>query len=561
MKLKSIRTKILLFSTVLLLTITSSIIVFSLIASRQAIGNQAVQKATAFAVSYANEIKAELDRNVVISETYASCLVSNHDTNGSKTTRSDIISQTKNILNDAKKALGIYVIFEPNAFDNNDEQYKNIPGNEKNGRFNMYWARDEFNNLILESDPDTNIDVPGDGDYYYLVKKNQSAQIIDPYFYPVAGKDVLMSSFSVPILKNGRFIGIVGIDISLDYFQKNILTLNKKDSIYKLSIISNNGTIVASQLSTKYIGKNIDSIYNSSRIIKNYYQNNKIFSEIINDTMNIIVPFYISSMNLPWAVSVRIPQEKIYFESTKLTYSQILISIIISIIGLIAIFIFSKKFSQPIVYITEIAKRLSKGDLSILSNVKSNDELHELSESFNLLINTINSLIKEIKETHQEIHNGNLKYEADSSGFLGTYKEVIEQINLTLGAIVTPLRKSTEYFNLISRGEIPDIIEEEFLGDYEIIRISLNRCILSINSLVGSIKNANIHIQSGDLNFQIIDDELEGDFRAIVNGINLILNRFVNLFNQIPISIQITDISNNIIFENKQINKYHNNLE
>jgi hypothetical protein len=43
-----------------------------------------------------------------------------------------------------------------------------------------------------------------------------SETVLDPYYFPVNGKDVFMTSIVVPLLSTGNFVGIVGMDMLVD---------------------------------------------------------------------------------------------------------------------------------------------------------------------------------------------------------------------------------------------------------------------------------------------------------------------------------------------------------
>lgn len=38
----------------------------------------------------------------------------------------------------------------------------------------------------------------------------------EPYVYPINGKDVFMTSFMAPLMFDGKFGGVIGVDIALD---------------------------------------------------------------------------------------------------------------------------------------------------------------------------------------------------------------------------------------------------------------------------------------------------------------------------------------------------------
>jgi len=78
----------------------------------------------------------------------------------------------------------------------------------------------------------------------------------------------------------------------------------------------------------------------------------------------------------------------------------------IFIFGCLASYIFSKKISQPLVELKNIALRISKSDFSQKFNGKNHDEIGELGR-------TINKMADELENNITEIHNKNLMLEKD----------------------------------------------------------------------------------------------------------------------------------------------------
>ena len=77
--------------------------------------------------------------------------------------------------------------------------------------------------------------------------------------------------------------------------------------------------------------------------------------------------------------------------------------IITIIIGFIVAYIFSRKFTHPILELNEIAYRMSKLDFSKKYYVTSNDEIGELGKAINSLSNQLDKSISELKQANQEL--------------------------------------------------------------------------------------------------------------------------------------------------------------
>ena len=134
-------------------------------------------------------------------------------TQGSQLNRSQVNAMLKQVLVDNPQFVGVYTLWEPNAFDSKDAQYANTPGTDETRRFIPYWTR-SGDEIVLE--PLVDYEVEGAGDYYLIPKRTKQDAIIDPYLYPIDGQDVLITSLVVPIVIDGQFYGIAGVDLPFD---------------------------------------------------------------------------------------------------------------------------------------------------------------------------------------------------------------------------------------------------------------------------------------------------------------------------------------------------------
>lgn len=124
--------------------------------------------------------------------------------------RKQILSIQKKLMLDNPEFIGIQVLFEPNAIDGKDASYRNVEGNDNNGRFIPYYFRNKDGsvgiNLLSNLEND---------DYYTVPRKQKRDLILKPYDFEINGIKVLMTTVAVPILSGSHFLGMVGVDIEL----------------------------------------------------------------------------------------------------------------------------------------------------------------------------------------------------------------------------------------------------------------------------------------------------------------------------------------------------------
>lgn len=123
-----------------------------------------------------------------------------------RATLGEVLRQT---LESQPGILAAWTVWEPNALDQRDELFRYAPGHDATGRFIACWHR-ALGTPRLEAV--TGYERPGLGDWYWVPKNKVLSCQIQPIHYPLGGKWVWMTSQVTPILLEGRFVGVVGID-------------------------------------------------------------------------------------------------------------------------------------------------------------------------------------------------------------------------------------------------------------------------------------------------------------------------------------------------------------
>jgi len=134
------------------------------------------------------------------------------------------------------------------------------------------------------------------------------------------------------------------------------------------------------------------------------------YSEGDESVIEMVNPLQISTE--PWGVlrlvyttnllekEIRISRKKIRQEIEGMVYRSLLTSLIFLGVCLLLVFILSTRFSKPLIRLTESARKLSKGDFSISSDiqVRSRDEIGILGASFLDMSKDLETSYKKLEE-------------------------------------------------------------------------------------------------------------------------------------------------------------------
>jgi len=68
------------------------------------------------------------------------------------------------------------------------------------------------------------------------LNKSGREAIVEPNFYTVGGKEILITSVTVPIKRSGKIIGVTGVDLELTEIQKIVSVIRPfKKVLYSIN--------------------------------------------------------------------------------------------------------------------------------------------------------------------------------------------------------------------------------------------------------------------------------------------------------------------------------------
>ncbi|PCI27069.1 MAG: hypothetical protein COB67_09455 [SAR324 cluster bacterium] len=327
-----------------------------------------------------------------------------------KLSREEVRIMLRGILLEERSYLGIYTAWEPNSFDGNDQSYENqtTTGHDATGRFIPYINR--FGGQIaveaLVGYEDKTKDEYGArvGDYYLLAKETKEEQVLDPYEYKVQGKNTLLTSLVSPIVVNGKYYGMAGVDIGLDFLQKSLDVANLYEHEGKLVLISQGGVLVAVSGQGELQGKRLEAFEADAeqrKIILDWTQAGKTGQLIKDGVLSTFNPIYLGKAKTPWMLMIQVPEETVMREANRVILKILAISLFFGVIAMLVLWKISASIAKPIQNTALILKDIAdgEGDLTKKIELDRKDELAEMAKWFNIFIDQIRDVIVETQNT------------------------------------------------------------------------------------------------------------------------------------------------------------------
>jgi methyl-accepting chemotaxis protein len=148
--------------------------------------------------------------------------------------------------------------------------------------------------------------------------------------------------------------------------------------------------------------------------------------------------------------------------------------------------------------------------------------------NLNKCIDAVNKLVADASMLSRAAIEGKLATRAEASRHEGDFRKIVHGVNETLDAVIGPLMVAAEYVDKISKGHIPQKITDNYNGDFNTIKLNLNKCIDAVNALIGDADLLAKAAIAGKLSTRADASKHEGDFRRIVEGVNQTLDAVIS---------------------------------
>jgi methyl-accepting chemotaxis protein len=185
----------------------------------------------------------------------------------------------------------------------------------------------------------------------------------------------------------------------------------------------------------------------------------------------------------------------------------------------------------PLNVAAEYVDRISKGDIPAKITDNYNGDFNNIKDNLNTCIDAVNELVADANMLAKAAVEGKLATRADAGKHGGDFQKIVSGVNNTLDAVIGPLNVAAEYVELISRGDIPAKITDNYSGDFNTIKHNLNLCIDAVNALVSDANMLAEAAVAGKLETRADVSKHGGDFGKIVSGVNQTLDAVIGPLN------------------------------
>lgn len=399
--------------------------------TRSLIDGMVEQRVTALAQTQVSRIQAQLQAPLQIATGLARVhtLTGLSDDEGmpmANLTREELINLARQTLLENPNLTSTYIAWEPNGVDVNDVMYRGDAPGMVDGRFASWIYRDASGQMVVDKltdIEDTRLLETGvrAGEYYLCPREQLKPCVGDPAPYEMNGKTSLLSSFNAPIIIEGKFHGIVGADISVDFIQQLLSDANTQlyGGVGQIALISNNGRLAAYSRDTSLIGKPAAQILDAEEqaLVKQLPAGQTHYRiDQARGRVALFLPFSFAGTEARWVLMLELPTAEVMKELDQLMVAladesrsslatMLVIGVLIGLAGLLAIWLISRRITRPLREMVVMLDNIGQGegDLTQRLNIDSRNELGQIAAGFNAFLARLQGMIGEVVSSVQKV--------------------------------------------------------------------------------------------------------------------------------------------------------------
>ncbi|MBL8710963.1 MAG: HAMP domain-containing protein [Rhodospirillaceae bacterium] len=289
--------------------------------------------------------------------------------------------------------VGTWIEMDANAYDGRDAEYATqaaaspdgLLASTVTGRLSLYAVMDG-DAVVLQLDGD-GVDDTATQEYFAGAFESGKEYVTAPYPYQVSGVEVLMTSITVPIVEDGKVIGVAGADIALDAIDAELAKLKPlgDGSVY---LISHDAAWVAYK-DKERLGKTLADTQPSllphvEKAVAGETVEVTDFSESLqSDVLRIFTPVYMGEAPMPWVVMTNIVGTTMDRPTREITNWIIGAAVgLVVILAVVMIVLVRGLAAQPVRRLTGTVEQLAGGNTNVdVPGTARGDELGVMAKA------------------------------------------------------------------------------------------------------------------------------------------------------------------------------------
>jgi len=307
-----------------------------------------------------------------------------------------------------------WVAFEPNAFDGQDARYKGgvEPHSDVLGRFTI-WANRPHGTKVEPAAFSNDGGAWTSEDYYAVPLRANRDFAVQPYL----DTGVMMTSYTTPIRRDGKAIGVAGVDVTLASLDAQTRRIKVLDSGYAY-VAAPSGLLVSFPAKKGWTGKHKLKLTPGEHTDPLRKRDVVVFTAPVKTG--------------GWTFVAVAPKDEILASVHQLRTTLILIGVAALLLIGGALIVVAQRIARPVKQVADAAECVAAGDLDVTLDTRQGGEVGRMAEAFGVMTGSL----RDQAEVAGAIAAGDLTREVTPRGERDTLGHALKDMGERLRAMV-----------------------------------------------------------------------------------------------------------------------------
>lgn len=502
MKRLSISTRIISIICIETVTLTAVLLVMLYLSMRAASLADVQRQMQTESYALREQIENEIESSCVLIESLATLLSEpNHPAQ-----RREVINMVIAALPNYPMLEGIGIVFEPNAFDGADSAFIYAPGCDHVGRYAPYIANAHDGTARFD-DTCFNYVVDSPDSWYFNPKRTKSPHVTNAYYVKILDRDsTLLFTHSVPVLRDGEFMGVVQADIMLTTLIEWVERAQLFGAQAEATLFSPTWQRLATGSSERRARlTNSEDTLNLDDIIALMESGTNFSFQEKNDLIVSYMTVPIGRSSFPMILEVTVPRSVAFAGVTRRTILIIVGALLILTLGIVLALRLVHQMLKPIAEVNKNVAEIASGNLVHVaaSKYKHQDEISNISGNVISMAAQLRALLMDVDHSSASLASVSEGINAQSqsiarasSSEAASTEEASAQCALVksrckedqelVDTVVAIAKKTGEGFALLSKqvGETIALLQEIVDSEKVLTAITGQTNLLALNAAV-----------------------------------------------------------------------------
>ena len=435
--------------------------------------------------------------------------------------KAEILGKLLYAISDQPAVSDVYVTFERGAYFGADKT-------EAGKYYNIEAFLTESGKREIFLDP---VDVADDDDWYNGPKETKKIHLTEPYnwTYPDEKRERKMFTLSAPVIADGKFVGVAGIDLQLDLLQKRLFDkmIDDKKGAYA-ALVSNDGLLAAhpkEELVLSEVGSDLDSA--ERQALKDAVKNGE-YRRILKNSRKTgdfslvsYVPMIPDGLESPWSLAYTVSLDVVQAEAKKTRNNIIMLGISCAVAWGVFLLLFMSAIFGRITRTVTALSRMTEGDgdLSVRLDESGKDEFGQMARGLNRLMEKLRSMITTINKMTEGDGDLTIRFDEQSEGEFGQMaiglNKLMEKLHSTIKTTQTEAKNLSS--TSVSLFELSNVLSKSSETALE-ESISVSRQSKETSGNVQGIASEAVRSSAGALELSATAEQMGSNMNTVINA-------------------------------------------